>query len=283
MSAALPARAGTAVLSIGEVLAALRSDFPDVTISKIRFLEAEGLIEPQRAPSGYRKFSRQHVERLRFVLTAQRDSYLPLRVIKEHLDEVDRAIAAGQTPPELPGVPLRSARLVPDSPNAAGDGDAPSPGHGHGHGHGVGGPSGRTSGAAGAGAADQATRPDERLSRRELIERSGLTEDALVELEDYGLLQPRRGSTPYDGDALTIATVARELAALGFQPRHLRGFKAAADREVGLVEQLIAPLLASGSPESRARAQETVREIGALSGRLHAALVRSALRSAGRA
>jgi len=77
-------------LTIGEVLAVLRDDFPDVTISKIRYLESEDLVHPQRTPSGYRKFSRADVTRLRYVLTAQRDHYLPLRVIKDHLDALDR-------------------------------------------------------------------------------------------------------------------------------------------------------------------------------------------------
>ena len=95
MSSAVPARS---LMSIGEVLQTLRGDFPDVTISKIRFLESEGLVEPARTPSGYRKFSHQDVERLRYVLSAQRDQYLPLRVIKEHLDAIDR----GRDVPPLP-------------------------------------------------------------------------------------------------------------------------------------------------------------------------------------
>ncbi|WP_199562449.1 MerR family transcriptional regulator, partial [Micromonospora deserti] len=82
-------------MSIGEVLAQLRVDFPDTTISKLRFLEAEGLVEPQRTASGYRKYSWDDVARLRFVLTAQRDQYLPLRVIREQLAEWD---AAGRAP-----------------------------------------------------------------------------------------------------------------------------------------------------------------------------------------
>ncbi len=84
------AEAARAYMSIGEVLAQLQGEFPDVTISKIRFLEGEGLIEPERSPSGYRKFTPADVERLRFILTAQRDRYLPLRVIKTQLDESAR-------------------------------------------------------------------------------------------------------------------------------------------------------------------------------------------------
>ncbi|MGZ4604404.1 MAG: transcriptional regulator FtsR, partial [Kineosporiaceae bacterium] len=113
MSAAVPARS---LMSIGEVLGALRRDFPDVTISKIRFLESEGLVEPARTPSGYRKFSHGDVERLRYVLSAQRDQYLPLRVIKEHLDAIDR----GLEPPETPGGRPRVPRAVTDSDGTPG-------------------------------------------------------------------------------------------------------------------------------------------------------------------
>ncbi|ALG86810.1 MerR family transcriptional regulator [Gordonia phthalatica] len=93
-------------MSIGAVLAVLREEFPDVTISKIRFLEAEGLVTPDRAPSGYRRFSDRDCERLRFVLTAQRDRYLPLKVIREQLDEIDADAASGGAAPRL----LSSAR-----------------------------------------------------------------------------------------------------------------------------------------------------------------------------
>src|SRR4051812_31499589 len=76
---------GERLMSIGEVLAQLRGEFPNVTISKLRFLETEGLVEPRRTPAGYRKYTWTDVARLRYVLTAQRDQYLPLRVIREHL------------------------------------------------------------------------------------------------------------------------------------------------------------------------------------------------------
>src|SRR3954466_11298058 len=110
-------RSNRAFMSIGDVLAQLRPDFPDVTISKIRFLESEGLVEPDRTASGYRKFSRDDLSRLRYVLSAQRDHYLPLRVIREHLDALDR----GLEPPALPGagpqVPraLVAAEGLPDA------------------------------------------------------------------------------------------------------------------------------------------------------------------------
>lgn len=240
---AVPARAQ---LSIGEVLARLRPDFPDVTISKIRFLESEGLVEPQRTPSGYRKFSTDDLQRLRYVLAAQRDRYLPLKVIREHLEAIDR----GLEPPELPGgEPRVPVSLV----------------------------SGEGYPAADAFARDPA---DLRLSRAELLESAAIEESLLSQLESYGLVRTR--GQHYDGDALAVARSAAELSAFGIEPRHLRAFKTAAEREVGLIEQVVTPLLRQRGAEARARAEEVGREIAALSVRLHAALVKAQLAADGR-
>lgn len=231
----VPARA---YLSIGEVLGKLRGDFPDITISKIRFLESEGLIEPQRTPSGYRKFTNSDLERLRYVLLAQRDQYLPLRVIKENLNALDRGLQPAQTSGGLPVPRLATV-----------DGElAP---------------------------ASFAESSDLRLSRDELLKASGVVEEQLVELESYGLIAPR--GRHYDGDALAIARAVTELAGFGIEPRHLRSFKSAADREIGLIEQVITPLTRQKNAEAKARAEEVQREIAALSVRLHAALVRGGL------
>jgi DNA-binding transcriptional MerR regulator len=237
---AVPARA---FMSIGEVLAALRSDFPDVTISKIRFLEAEGLVEPERTPSGYRKFSRDDVQRLRYVLGAQRDHYLPLRVIKQHLDAIDR----GLEPPAIAG----GGPQVPRALVAA---------------EGLPGPE-----AFGRDASEL------RLSRDELVEAANIESDQLDLLEQYGLVTSRLGGY-YDGDALVIAKTVAEMSRFGLEPRHLRAFRAAADREVGLVEQVVAPLVRQRNPEARGRAEEVARELAALSVKLHASLVKAGLR-----
>ena len=232
----VPARA---YLSIGEVLTKLRGDFPDITVSKIRFLESEGLIDPQRTPSGYRKFTGTDLERLRYVLLAQRDQYLPLRVIKENLDALDRGLE-----------PAPSGGVAAPRPSLATiDGDfAPS--------------------AFGDSS-------EMRLSREELLKASGLTESALVELESFGLITPR--GRHYDGDALAVGKAVTEMNSFGIEPRHLRSFKSAADREIGLIEQVITPLTRQKSAESKARAQEVQKEIASLSIRLHAALVRGGL------
>lgn len=222
--------------SIGAVLAALRPDFPDVTISKIRFLEAEGLLEPARTPAGYRKFRPEDVDRLRYVLASQRDHYLPLRVIKEQLAALDRGVEvprAGGSSPAAPDPAADSPRRRPEAPL--------------------------------------------RLSRAELLEAAGIEETLLRQLESYGLVAGRARGGGYDAEAVQIATAARRMSAYGVEPRHLRAVKAAADREVGLIEQVVTPLLRQRSPDARARAEEVARELGALSAQLHAALVRVGL------
>ncbi|TAL15337.1 MAG: MerR family transcriptional regulator [Frankiales bacterium] len=235
--------ASRAFMSIGEVLGQLRPEFADITISKIRFLEAEGLIEPERTASGYRKFSREDLSRLRYVLSAQRDHYLPLRVIKEHLDAIDR----GLEPPALGG----GGPKVPRALVAA-------------------------EGLPGADAFLPEV-SEIRLSREELLSAAGLEPEQLDQLEQYGLVAPRSGGSHYDGDALVIAKTVAEMARFGIEARHLRPFKSAAEREIGLVEQVVTPLVRQRNPEARARADEVARELAALSVKLHATLVRAGL------
>jgi DNA-binding transcriptional MerR regulator len=232
----VPARA---YLSIGEVLSKLRGDFPDVTISKIRFLESEGLIEPQRTPSGYRKFTASDLDRLRYVLLLQRDQYLPLRVIKENLEALDRGLE-----------PAANGGVASPRPALASiDGDSSPESFVH------------TS--------------DMRLSRDELLKASGLTDTQLVDLESYGFVALR--GRHYDSDALSVAKSVAEMAGFGIETRHLRSFKSAADREIGLIEQVITPIIRQKSADSKARAEEVQKQIASLSVRLHASLVRAGL------
>ena len=222
-------------LSIGEVLAVLRDDFPDVTISKIRYLESEDLVHPQRTPSGYRKFSSADVARLRYVLAAQRDQYLPLRVIKEHLEALDR------------GEPLPAAVAGPVAVPPPG---APDP------------------------ADDDGGEP---LSAEQFARAAGLEPEQLADCVQFGLLLPdKKGRHP--AADLPVARAAAGLARHGIEPRHLRGYSNGADREAGLIEQLVAPLLRARSEESRARATEKLRELAALSAQLHTALLEARLR-----
>ena len=231
---AVPARA---YLSIGEVLSKLRGEFSDITISKIRFLESEGLIEPQRTPSGYRKFTNADLDRLRFVLLAQRDQYLPLKVIKDNLDAIDRGLSPAKSSNSI------APRLATQDGVLAGD-------------------------VFGA-------RNDLRLTRNELLAVSNLIDEQLTEIESYGLISIR--GRHYDNDALDVAKTVAEISAFGIGARHLRAFKSAADREIGLVEQVTTPLLRQKSSDAKARAEEVERELVTLSIRLHAALVRAGL------
>src|SRR3954469_15697425 len=230
--------------SIGQVLATLKGDFPDISISKIRFLESEGLIAPQRAPSGARRYSETDLERLRYVLSVQRDHYLPLKVIKEHLDAID----AGAPPP-----PVRS--LTPVVPGA-----------------GEGSTNGSTEPRSTPPVPPAPPKPPVRMTRAVLLEASGLTDAALSELERTQILQPRRGTVYYGRDALTLAIAARRMAEYGIDGRHLRAFKMSADREVGLVEQAIAPHLRRAGGDRDVQAEVTQLVIS-----FHAALVRTAM------
>ncbi len=248
-------------MSIGEVLGRLRLEFPDVTISKLRFLEAEGLVEPLRAPSGYRKYTAAHLERLRFILAAQRDRYLPLRVIREQIEATDRGERVIGLPPASPPVPppapppvVSPSVVVP--PAVALDAVAyltvadltASP---------TAPPAASPSAVAGAG--------------------SGLDEAGLVDLEQYGLLVAGP-SGYYGGEALLVARIAAQLAEYGLEGRHLRPYRATADREVGLLSQLITPLARQASLGGREQALETVHELAVLCAQLHGALVRQGLR-----
>jgi DNA-binding transcriptional MerR regulator len=228
-------------MSIGAVLDLLRPDFPDVTISKIRFLEAEGLVTPERTPSGYRRFTAYDCARLRFILTAQRDQYLPLKVIKAHLD--------AQPDGELPrsgsayGVP----RLVPvDSESAADDGVS-------------------------------VAQSQVRLRREDLLSRSGIDDAMLNELVKGGIVKPGAAGF-FDDHSVVIAQCAKALAEYGVEPRHLRAFRSAADRQSDLIAQIAGPVVKAGKAGARDRADDLAREVAALAITLHTSLIKSAVR-----
>jgi DNA-binding transcriptional MerR regulator len=256
-------------MSIGEVLEQLRAEFPDVTISKLRFLEAEGLVEPQRSAAGYRKYSWADLARLRFVLAAQRDHYLPLRVIREQLAALDQS----EPTAALARAAFERADQDPLRSGSSGSGLS----GGNQAGSSLSGLAGRRPPLMAVEEGPPVAEPvDPRLTRQELLTASGLAEPVLADLEQHGLVRGRAGR--YDADALAVARVAAQLAEYGLEPRHLRAYRAAADREVGLFTQLVAPLAKQSSPAARSRAAEMVRELAALSQQLHAALVRAGLR-----
>jgi len=222
-------------LTIGKVLAGLSEEFPDVTTSKIRFLEAEGLVRPHRTASGYRTYSEDDVARLRYILAAQRDRYWPLKVIREALDALDRGLSEPTDQPD--GRPRPPAPPVdPEVPDAS----------------------------------ELVARREVVLTGPELREATGIDRDMMHALETYGLLRSdERGH--FGQDSLAIAAAARALASHGLEARHLRPFRTAADREIGLVDQVLATRRGSGSREERAA------EIASACIALHVALVRDGL------
>ncbi|KAA0108615.1 MerR family transcriptional regulator [Mycolicibacterium sp. P1-5] len=235
-----PALAG---MSIGAVLDLLRPDFPDVTISKIRFLEAEGLVTPERSGSGYRRFTAYDCARLRFILTAQRDHYLPLKVIKAQLD--------AQPDGELPhvGSPYGGPRLV-----TVADQDPPE-----------------------ADGSIDAARAQLRLSREDLLERSGVGEEMLTALCKAGVITTGPGGL-FDEHSVVIAQCARALGEYGVEPRHLRAFRSAADRQSDLIAQIAGPVGKASKTGARDRADDLAREVAALAITLHTSLIKSAVR-----
>lgn len=240
-----PDAPGLSGMSIGVVLDLLRGDFPDVTISKIRFLEAEGLVTPERTASGYRRFTAYDCARLRFILTAQRDQYLPLKVIKAQLD--------AQPDGEIPetGSPYSAPRLVTVS---QGQSD----------------PAGRS-----------AARTQVRLTREDLVDRSGVDDELLTSLLKAGVITPifKGGSTVlFDEHSVVIAQCARALADYGVEPRHLRAFRSAADRQSDLIAQIAGPVVKAGKAGARDRADDLAREVAALAITLHTSLIKSAVR-----
>lgn len=226
-------------MSIGEVLESIKADFPDVSISKIRFLETEGLISPERTGSGYRKFYEADIARLRYILGLQRDQFLPLKVIRQRLSEVE-SNGAGYPEPSV-------QRTAP-------------------------------AGAGGrAKEAPAAPETDVLLSRADLCKAAGLDEAQLAGLEDFGLLSADSGN--YDGNDLSVASAARRMFEFGLEPRHLRIYRQWAEREAALFEQIVTPVMRRRDPSSADHAHRVVRELMDCSRRLREATLRASLRS----
>lgn len=215
--------ASRALLSIGQVLERLTPEFPDLSSSKLRFLEERGLVSPARTASGYRKFSPADVERLRTVLEMQRDHYLPLKVIKAYLADLDAGLE-----PALPGGAA--------APSMLGD--------------------------------------DRRFDRDELLRRTGATPDLLQQAVSASLIAP---ADVYGEDALVVLGALVELCRTGIEPRHLRGFRAAAEREIGLIETALVPIARRNDVSSKARTAELAREIAGQLDVVRGSIIRSSL------
>lgn len=213
------------LLSIGQVLARLRPEFPDLTPSKLRFLEERQLICPARTESGYRKFSPMDMDRLRFVLTMQRDHYLPLKIIRTYLDDLD----AGRQP-ELPGTATGPIPTILTT--------------------------------------------ERRYQRDELIREAGATPQLLNDAVSASLILP---AELYGEPVLAVLRSLVELQRSGIEPRHLRGFRASAERELGLIESALIPVARRRDASSRAKANELAKEIAGQLEIVRSSLIRSAL------
>ncbi|MEY4558037.1 MAG: hypothetical protein RL024_195 [Actinomycetota bacterium] len=208
--------------TIGQVLGVLKPDFSDLSPSKLRFLEDQGLITPDRTDSGYRKYSESQIERIRIILTLQRDQYLPLKVIRDYLDEID----AGRQP-----------LLPPTNPGSL--------------------------------------RKGQRFSTAQLKAETGLSDLAFREGAELGLF----GAQPHSSHEVEIAFALVGLEQFGIQPRHLRGLKSAAEREVGIITGVTEPVLRKKAPESAARAGHIAREIAERFGAIRSHLISEAIDS----
>lgn len=224
-SAAASVPGPAARLSIGQVLARLTPEFPDLTPSKLRFLEEQQLVSPARTESGYRKFSASDVERLRLILSMQRDSYLPLKVIRQYLRDLD----AGRSP-LLPGstTEVRPSMLS----------------------------------------------QERRYKRDELAREAGASMMLLTDAISASVIVP---ADVYGEDTLAVLKALVELQRCGIEPRHLRGFRAAAERELGLIESALVPIARRKDTSSRAHAAELAQEIASQLEVVRGSLIRSAL------
>lgn len=281
--------------SIGEVLGMLLEEFPNVTISKIRFLESQGLIEPERTPSGYRKFTDAEVERLRYILREQETNYLPLRVIRDRLDE-SGAIPRNDTSPtrlpaalrdhtvgdisremarihqlNIPGGDDESTEIVVD-PEILAEAERQHPA------------ARRAAPKAPSAPAGVVVKPltaatGGPVAHDDLVELSGLSPADIKSLEQFGLISARQvgGDTFYEAAAREVATLTKGFLDLGIDIRHLKSWRLAADKEAALFEQRLLPLLKQRNPEARAQSAEMLESLVSLAGDLRRILVQQAV------
>ena len=278
--------------SIGEVLGLLLEEFPNVTISKIRFLESQGLIEPERTPSGYRKFTDAEIERLRYILREQETNYLPLRVIRDRLDESGAIPRDPTSPNSLPpalrdqtvgDVSRELARIhklnVPTADDESTEIEIDPV---------VLAESERLHPAARRAIPRPAPAPTVTplsapvggpVSHEDLIESSGLSDVEIRSLEQFGLIAARQvgGDKFYEAAARDIAVLAKGFLDLGIDIRHLKSWRLAAEKEAALFEQRLMPLLRQKNPDARAQSADILGSLVGLAGDLRRVLVQQAV------
>lgn len=229
-------------MTIGDVIKTLAEEFPDVTLSKVRFLEAEGLIEPERTPSGYRRFYQEDLAKLRYILRLQRDHFVPLKVIRKRLEHFDPSETPEDETPEPPQPPpIRVAK--DDNELESFEGGLS-------------------------------------LSLGDFVHATGMSEEEVKELEDYGLIHSHpldTGGAYFDEDDLLVAKIARDFAKFGIHARHLRMYKNFAEKEAGLFEQVVVPLSRAGG-ETRKGVNQSLNDLAKLSRKLKQVMLKSRLR-----
>ncbi len=243
--------------TIGEVLKALRDEFPETSISKIRFLESEGLVEPERTPSGYRKFYPPDVARLRYILRLQRDNFMPLKVIRKRLEQFE---LSGSPDPAQDGENPSQPQLLAAQSEAGGDEIA-----------------------IGGREEDELPVLDGglNLSPEEFVNSSGLSLDQISELEEFALIDSHNlesGEVYYDEEDLQIARIAKDFGKFGIGARHLKMYKNFAEKELGLFDQVLFPLTRGSGADGRGGAGQSLSELAKLSRRLKHALLGKSLR-----
>ncbi|HYN98622.1 MAG TPA: MerR family transcriptional regulator [Actinomycetota bacterium] len=229
-------------MTIGDVIKTLSEEFPDVTLSKVRFLEAEGLIEPERTPSGYRRFYQEDLDKLRYILRLQRDHFVPLKVIRKRLEHFDPSETPDNEAPEAPAPPPILATKDDNELETLEGGLS--------------------------------------LSFNDFVNATGMTEEEVKELEDYGLVHSHplpTGGSYFDEDDLLVAKIAKDFAKFGIHARHLRMYKNFAEKEAGLFEQVVIPL-SRGGGESRKGVSQSLNDLAKLSRRLKQVMLKSRLK-----
>lgn len=228
--------------SIGEVINLLRDEFPDISISKIRFLEAHGLLNPERTASGYRKFSFVDIEHLRYILRMQRDYFLPLRVIREHIDAMNR----GLEPPVVGDVAPQPPKILVDVETIA------------------------------SGSTEPSGRAAIKLTFDELVANTGGNSEFVKSLIEFGLIKPDNQSF-FSGTALNIAQKCQTLSEFGLEPRHLKTVVTSANREVDLFEPILKTARGGKNPSSKAEIEDLKLQLAGTIVSLHAYVVRDLL------
>ena len=226
--------------SIGEVLVAVKTEFPDITISKIRFLEAEGLIEPERTPSGYRKFYAQDLDTLKSILRMQRDEYLPLKVIKERLLKQE---AGEDVELDADGEPIEAAAAEVSEEIA----DAPT---------------------------------GLQMSLDEMSAATGIEKERIKDLESFGIVCSHgpESAIYYDGDDYIVLSIVKDFFRYGVEPRHLTMYKHFEEREAAFFETIVAPMMRQKNPDARKAASQSLAELSKISRKFKQALLRTNIR-----